>query len=89
MLEGDRPIALDAAVMDMALAGPPLGQSMDIYGLVAKTTTAACGSRPRVFGERAVIPGELPIAFIRRNPRPTFVVALLSGDNATGLIRAK
>jgi hypothetical protein len=40
--------------MDMTLAGPSLGQSMDIYGCVAKATTASCG-HDRVFGERAYI----------------------------------
>jgi hypothetical protein len=32
-----------------------LGQSMDIYGRVAKTTTAACGPRP-LFAERTAMP---------------------------------
>ena len=40
MLEGDRSIASDAVVMDMALASPSLGQLMDIYGHVAKATAA-------------------------------------------------
>src|SRR5262249_60778904 len=41
-LEGDRSIASDAAVMDMALASPSLGQSIDIYGRVANAATP-CG----------------------------------------------
>src|SRR5215469_17050988 len=41
-LEGDRSIASDGAVMDMALASPSLGQSIDIYGCVANAATP-CG----------------------------------------------
>src|SRR5262249_48250670 len=41
-LEGDRSIASDAAVMDMALASPSLAQSIEIYGWVAKATSATC-----------------------------------------------
>jgi hypothetical protein len=39
-LEGDRSIASDAAVMDMALTDPSLRHSFDIYGFNGKTTTA-------------------------------------------------
>src|SRR5262245_14901544 len=45
-LEGDRSIASDAAVMDMALASPSLAQPIEIYGWVAKATSAA--GRPRL-----------------------------------------
>jgi hypothetical protein len=45
--EGDRSIASDAAVLDMALASPSLGQSMNIYGRAAKVTSAACGPQSR------------------------------------------
>jgi hypothetical protein len=52
VLEGDRSIASDAAVMAMALASPSLGQSMDIYGRDAKTTTHRLLGRDRAFGKR-------------------------------------
>src|SRR5215472_4706628 len=56
-LEGDRSIASDAAVMDMALAGPSLGQSMDLYGCVADATTP-CGPLALGFHEASALLGQ-------------------------------
>jgi len=73
--------------MAMALASPSFGQSLDIYGQVAKATTAPCG-HDRVLGKHACnVSGRVGTSSIKRNLRPTFVVALSSGDKTTRAIR--